>query len=408
MLIFVIILSLGVDYYIWNDIRRYSPVRRNRLWRTVYAVSAVVCWIFLIVAVSLPRRDVNEGIQTVMWMLYAYSTVYVAKLVYVICSLIGCLLRRFFRRRNPGLYVGVPLAILCLIFMWWGVFFTRYEITVVREDVNSPKIPESFENYRIVQFSDAHVGTWGNDLSFVTSLVDTINSLHPDLIVFTGDIVNRQTAELQPFLPTLSRLHAKDGVISILGNHDYGDYITWNSPEERDANNELLKVWERQIGWRLLNNEHQFITRGNDSIAVIGIENWGEPPFKQYGDLAAAIAPHSSSDTVGLYGDSYKILLSHNPEHWNREVTRISNIDLTLSGHTHAMQMMVGSLGEGAFRWSPAALRYPQWAGMYKRSNDRGEEMNLYVNIGSGEVGMPMRLGSARPEVTLLVLHHER
>ena len=212
--------------------------------------------------------------------------------------------------------------------------------------------------------------------------------------------MNRNTEELRPFLNVLSRLDAKDGVISVLGNHDYGDYMHWDSEKERAANLSLLNDWEKEMGWDLLNNEYRVLKNGNDSIAIIGVENWGEPPFHQYGNLKESYNP-SGDSARDLNDDNYKILLSHNPEHWNREVTKISNIDLTLAGHTHAMQSEIRLFG---CKWSPAVLRYPLWGGLYSRQNVDGSLSQLYVNIGCGEVGIPARFGSAYPEITEITL----
>lgn len=395
-LLMLFILSFICDFYIWSDIRQYC--REKKIWGKVYAVSAILCWIFLIVTVCLPRRSDDSDILPVMWMLYSYISVYFSKFTYVVISLLGRIPRIWKGKRvNTGLWLGVPLALLVFGVMWWGALVTRNEVEVTKVTIESEKIPQAFDNYRIVQFSDAHVGTWGDDTSFIRTLVDTINSLHPDLIVFTGDIVNRTTPELEPFLSIFSKLHAKDGVLSILGNHDYGDYIDWKSPSEKAATRELLQAWERQMGWKLLNNVHTFIVKCNDTLPVIGVENWGEPPFKQYGKLEKA---YPETGHYNLNDSLFKILLSHNPEHWRQEVSKNSNIDLTLSGHTHGMQFMIKMFGK---KWSPAEYKYPQWAGMYEVEGPDGNPSKLYVNIGCGEVGLPFRIG-AKPEVTLFTL----
>lgn len=394
--IFLFIFSFLIDWIIYSDIRKYS----SRRWARFYAVSSVICWLYLTVILFYPLKEAGSDILPVMWMLFAYISLYLAKTVYAIFSLIGRIPALWRGRQfKSGLWLGLPFGLLTFLMMWWGVFETRHEIEVNRVDVVSDRLPSGFNGYTIAQFSDSHVGTWGQDTVFISNLVDSINALHPDLIVFTGDIVNRQTSELKPFLKVLSRLHAKDGVISVLGNHDYGDYMNWKSDAERDANNDLLAKWERNMGWKLLNNRSLFIRQGNDSIAIIGVENWGEPPFRQYGNLKGAYP--SPGDTLHSLTDSeFKILLSHNPEHWNREVSKSTNIDLTLSGHTHAMQFM---LKFGRRKWSPSQYRYPQWAGMYDRLTPFGNTSHLYVNIGNGEVAMPFRIGAV-PEITLLTL----
>ncbi|MBD5287465.1 MAG: metallophosphoesterase [Bacteroides sp.] len=368
----------------------------------------------LVAVMCIPVRDESSDILPVMWLLYSFLTIYISKIVYALISLITRLCsfiskgrireRRYERdikRGNVGVKIGMILAFCTFFLLWWGVFFTRREIRVNQVTITSAKLPAAFNGYKIVQFSDAHVGTWGNDTTFISKLVDRINGLKPDMIVFTGDIVNRRTDELQPFLKVLSRLKAKDGVYSVLGNHDYGDYIDWKNEADHKRNNELLARWEKEMGWRLLNNERAFVTKGNDSIVLIGVENWGEPPFPEYGRLTEAYPSHRDS-TYNLNDSRFKILLTHNPEHWSREVLNISNIDLSLSGHTHAMQMMISI---GNWKWSPSVFKYSRWGGLYKEKSKSGEPMNLYVNIGSGEVGMPSRIGSAYPEITEIILH---
>ena len=341
-------------------------------------------------------------------MLYASISLFVPKVIYAVFSLIGRLVNVLMKehRKNTNYFAlaGAPLGLLAFIFIWWGALFTRNEIEVTQEVIESDRIPASFNGFKIVQFSDAHVGTWGNDTTFIAEVVRRINSMNPDMIVFTGDIVSRETSEMQPFLKTLSGLHAPYGVYSVLGNHDYGDYITWKYPSEREANNALMAAWQKQIGWTLLNNEHRFITNGNDSIVLIGVENWGEPPFKQYGRLTDAY-PLNADSVYHLNDNRYKILLSHNPEHWNREVSKISNIDLTLSGHTHAMQMLFKL---GKWQWTPSQYIYEQWGGLYERMTKDNTPSRVYVNIGIGEVAIPSRMGAAYPELTEIILRHKK
>ena len=399
--IVAVIFTVLVDWYIWADIKRNTRRRRRnrRRWRRVYLISCVVCWAVLAVALCLPRRG-PDSILPVMWLLYGYLTVYLPKLVFVLVSLIGGIPRLFGKKTfRLGLYAGLPLAAVVFLLMWWGAFGGRQAIEVNRVDISSARLPESFDGYRIAQFSDAHVGTWGRDTLFVSRLVDSINSLKPDLIVFTGDIVNRRTSEITPFIPVLSRLKAKDGVLSILGNHDYGDYYSWEKPEFRDENNRLLAEIQTNMGWKLLNNETRFVKAGGDSIAVIGVENWGEPPFPTYGKLGDAYS-YSPDSALHLNDSRFKVLLSHNPELWRQEVSKKTNVDLTLSGHTHAMQVM---LRAGDRRWSPARYKYEQWGGLYEAVNEKGEPVRIYVNIGCGEVGMPYRVG-APSEITLITL----
>lgn len=397
MMIIVPLLILSVGAYILYDVRTYSTKIRRKRATWICLGTELIVLALCVAAVLMLVVTGDAEIQLVMWLLFSFFSILISAILYCICSLIGRLCNiNSHRLVNYGAMIGVPVAAVVFTTMWWGALFTRNNIQVRHADVVSSKVPEAFDGYRIVQFSDIHLGTWGRDTTFISNLVDSINSLNPDLIVFTGDIVNRSTNEMEPFNTVLRRLKARDGVYSILGNHDYGDYVEWESPLAKAANMELMKQWQRQIGWKLLNNSYEFIHKGNDSIALIGVGNWGEPPFAQYGDLNKAYPKMSQRH---LNDNNFKILLSHNPEHWVQEVKNKSNIDLTLSGHTHAMQMEMDIAGK---RLSPAAWKYHCWGGMYEDETSLGNS-KLYVNIGAGEVGIPMRIG-ATPELTVLTL----
>ena len=385
-MLILILFNLLIDGYIWNLLRRVS---RRRWLPGAYAVSSVIFILYAILIVALPRRRGDEAVLLAdMWMLYSYFTIYVPKLVFVVISLLA-MLPRLWRHRTsrPVMACGAIAAVVVFGVMWWGALVNRTRYEVKEVELFYSDLPEAFDGYRIVQFSDFHVGTYGSDTTFVSEVVDAINRLKPDVIFFTGDIVNRRTVELPPFVPVLSRLEAPDGVLSIMGNHDYGDYSEWPSPQAKRANLRWMHQLQEEMGWDLILNATRWLRRGGDSIAVVGVENWGDPPFTVYGDLKRAYP------TVG---DSiFKILLTHNPAHWVEEVEPCdtANIALTLSGHTHAMQIEVGG-------WSPAKYRYPTWGGRYTASDS---VRDLYVNIGVGAVALPMRIG-ATPEITVFTL----
>lgn len=403
LIILLYAILIATDVLIVNDFRKMSLLNFTRkagkkagIWWKVYLVFAILVVALLTVGICLPRRDVHSDITPNMWILYTVMSVVLAQIVYAIFSLLGFIPAIFRRTRwNTGLWIGLPLAGAFFVLIWWGALIGRRNFHVERQEISSPKLPEGFDGYTIAQISDLHLGTWGNDTSFVSNLVDSINALHPDLIVFTGDAVNRVYTEMLPHVAPLSRLSAPDGIYSILGNHDYGDYVHWESAGEKRANLDSLTSLQRSLGWILLDNTSTFIrNERGDSITIIGVGNWGEPPFTTYGDLNKAFQKDS------LFNQDFKILLSHNPEHWNQVVSNSSNIDLTLSGHTHAMQMIFSAGGK---RWSPAEYRYKYWGGLYSRQTPDGDISNIYVNIGAGEVGIPMRIG-ADPEITLFTL----
>lgn len=374
-----------VDLYIYCALHSYC---KKPLWRRVHLWSAVALFVAVVVTIALPKRGGSDAtLQAVMWMLYAYLSVYIPKYIFVIFDVLSRLPFLWRSKRWAWMsWTGLWLGVAACIAMWWGAIFDRYRIDVNSEQVEIAGLPQGLDGLTIAQISDLHVGTFGHDTAFVSRLVDHVNSLHPDVIVFTGDIVNRRSEELAPFMAPLSRLNAPMGVYSILGNHDYGDYSSWPSKEAKDKNLADLKQMQGDMGWKMLNNSSEWLRMRGDSMALIGVENIGDPPFAVYGSLSKAYP---------TIGDSHaKVLLTHNPAHWDMEIAgkQNSNIALTLSGHTHAMQVEV--LG-----WSPAVFRYKNWGGMY--ADSLGQK--LYVNIGAGEVGFPARIG-AEPEITLFTL----
>lgn len=248
----------------------------------------------------------------------------------------------------------------------------------------SPDLPPYFDGYRLVQITDFHLGSFppGND--FVQKVVDATNNEEPDMILFTGDLVNNQASEVEPYLDTLRQLHASDGIYSIWGNHDYCEYGNNHSIGALKRNRRMLYGYQESLGWHQLMNEHHVVSHGMASIAIIGVENPGQPPFTNRSNLKKAMK--------GLNPDMFKILLSHDPHHWCREVVG-KKIQLTLAGHTHAGQLKIG-------KWTPARMAFKEWGGAYRI----GEQM-LYVSSGIGG-SFPFRLG-AWPELTVITLKRD-
>lgn len=382
----LVVIQIFIDAYLF----RIAMMRtRKDKWPRIQLSTAIFFFIYLIVTLSLPRRSESDGmLATVMWLLFGYLTVYVSKLLFIITDIIASIPKLWHRHRIKMLsWVGAILAVGLFASMWWGALINRYRIQINEVTVCIPDMPSGFDGYRIVQFSDLHVGTYGSNTTFVKEVVEQINSLKPDAVFFTGDIVNRRSDELKPFVRTLAGIKAPDGVYSILGNHDYGDYSDWPSAAAKANNMVLMEKLQNDMRWKLLRNSTAWLHHKGDSIAVIGVENWGDPPFPTYGDIGKAYS--------NVHDRNTKILLTHNPVHWLREVENniSANIALTLSGHTHAMQIEAAGL-------SPAAMRYTTWGGRY---DSRDLRRTLYVNIGIGTVGIPMRLG-ATPELTLITL----
>ncbi|MBO5275643.1 MAG: metallophosphoesterase [Alistipes sp.] len=282
---------------------------------------------------------------------------------------------------------GLWLLLLPWVAWVYGTVVERNCFSVKRLEVESSHLPAAFDGYRVVHISDMHLKSFEGRGRALQRAVDKINALNPDVVVFTGDLVSYGHWELDGLQDILEGVKAKDGVYSVLGNHDYSEYHRWPSQQERAEALEILKRRQRDMGWQLLLNENRTIARGQEKISIIGVENIsGDRHFRTYGDMAKA--------SEGVDGE-YKILLSHDPTHWRKEVVGQSDIDLTLAGHTHAMQM--GFLG-----WSPSSLIYDEWGGLYREG-----EQALYVNRGLGQTLFKARIGAV-PEITLIELKSKK
>jgi predicted MPP superfamily phosphohydrolase len=282
-----------------------------------------------------------------------------------------------------GLFSGfLPFFIII-----YGIFRTLYRFKVHSVHIKFKKLPKNIEGLKIVQISDLHLGSFSFRYHILDRAIHKINSLKPDFIFFTGDLVNNYAWELMGWSKVLKELKAKMGKYAVLGNHDYGDYSKWKSPKAKQDNHESIKYFYKKIDFKLLLNDAETVSLNTDKIAIIGVENWGIPPFKQYGNLNEALK--------NVKKIPFKILLSHDPTHWNLEVLKQTNIALTLSGHTHGMQAGIRIKN---IEWSPIKYKYKHWGGLYKQ-----HQQYLYVNRGLGWLGFPGRLGM-RPEITFIKL----
>ena len=290
--------------------------------------------------------------------------------------------RRFLSIIAMGI-AAIPFGAL-LYGMYWG----KYNFKVLKYNLEFDDLPNAFDGYQITQISDVHSGSFDNNRK-IEYAIDLINKQHSDVILFTGDMVNNKAEEMIPWKETFSKLKAKEGKFSILGNHDYGDYVTWDTEELKSENLENLKNLQKEIGFDLLLNESRYLQKGEDKIALVGVENWGRGGFKKAGDLGKA--------AESITKDDFKILMSHDPSHWEDVVINDDyHYHLTLSGHTHGMQF--GIEIPGWVKWSPVKWRYKYWAGIYK-------EMGQYINVnrGFGFLGYPGRVG-IWPEITVITL----
>jgi len=284
---------------------------------------------------------------------------------------------------SASIAYGFPVASLT-----YGIISSNvYDYRIRRKNLIFNKLPKSFDGIKICQISDIHIGSLNNTKAVIGGIDMVINE-KPDIIFFTGDLVNEKSSELKNWGDILSKIKAPLGVHSVLGNHDYGEYTSWSNKNEKNNNFQNLLSAQKEFGWNLMMNENKSINVDGDKISILGVENWASSRFQKYGDLDKAYS--------GLSQEEFKILLTHNPSHWNAQVTSLYNdIDLTLSGHTHGLQF---GIEIGNFRISPARLAYDQWADLYQLNNQ-----SIYVNRGFGFLGYQGRVGIL-PEITILNL----
>ena len=290
-------------------------------------------------------------------------------------------------RRKFVLQMGLGLASVPFVSFLYGITKGKYSYKINRVKLSFEDLPKEFDGYKIVQISDFHAGSFDN-VSEVARGFSMINDQEPDLVLFTGDLVNARADEVQPFVPGFQSIQARDGKYAVLGNHDYGNYVQWSDPNGIVKNMERLEDYYRQMDFTLMRNENVLLNKGKATLRLVGVENWGKPPMPRYGKLDESLQDVDPND--------FTILMSHDPSHWDHEILpNAKKVHLTLSGHTHGMQMGVNIPG---FKWSPIKYRYPRWSGLYDE-----EGQYLYVNHGYGFLGFPGRVG-IRPEITVIEL----
>jgi len=405
--IFILVMLL-IDWYVFQAVKLVSQNAAPR----VRLLIAALYWLIPLLAVALFMF--GSALQVDAWpkvlRTYVYATLigfFIAKFIAASFFLIddlrrvvhwtgGKLYYRFIQneefssstitRSTFMSWLGLGIGSTLFGTLLWG-FGNKYNYKLQKLVLPFKGLPDPFRGLRVIHISDIHSGSF-TDRKAVEKGVELIMKHEPDLILFTGDLVNDRAVEMDGFIDVFARLKAPMGVFSTLGNHDYGDYAQWASPEAKAVNLDQLKQVHAKMGWRLLMNEHVVLEKGGEQIAILGIENWSaKANFARYGNLPMA---YKGSESI-----PFKILLSHDPSHWDAEVRNYKDIALTLSGHTHGMQFGVEIPW---FRWSPVQYVYKQWAGLYKEAGQA-----LYVNRGFGFIGYPGRVGIL-PEITLIEL----
>lgn len=385
-----------------TDFRFYSRLRMTLIVFTIIPSAALIS--FLLSMAFLSPVEWNPILRT--YLLGLVVLFYVLR-IFPLCVFLFFDLRKvisqFIFRKNPvirhlhrPLIISLWISIIAGVFYFSGMLFWVYDYQVVEKQIFIKGLPEAYDGYRIVQLSDIHLGRWhsGKPLQRAVTMV---NSLDPELIVFTGDLVNYATTEAYAFKDILGSMKAHHGIYAVLGNHDYGDYMRWADPPEKEANIQKMKELLNEIGWILLDNQHVILNRGGSDLAFAGVGNFSSGGhYPNRADLATALS--------GIPDSCCIILLSHDPRIINDTTLNFDAVDLILSGHTHALQL---GLILGNKEFSPASFVYKHWGGHYNTQAYDYLEVQMYVNRGLGHIGFPARIG-IKPEITLIILRPEK
>jgi predicted MPP superfamily phosphohydrolase len=388
----------------WFSFQAFRTLIQRKKILVLYQAISLLFAVYFLYTISQFDRSKGQTHQT-MFVLGIVLMVYLPKIVLAIVMVTEDVFRIgigsvtflakkkreqpfFASRRKFVSQLGLGLAAIPFLSLLYGIFEGKYNFKVIKQQIYFPDLPEEFDGFTITQISDVHSGSFDNPEK-INYAIDLVNAQNSDMILFTGDIVNTHAKEMIPWISTFNRIKEhKYGKYSVLGNHDYGEYVTWPSEKEKEANFQAIKNLYGQIDFKLLLNEHTFIEKGGQKLALVGVENWGHN-FKKLGDIDKA--------SEGLTSKDFKILMSHDPSHWDYIVQHHQkNFHLTLSGHTHGMQF--GIEIPGYFKWSLVQYVYKQWAGLYE---NKGKY--VYVNRGFGFHAYSGRVG-IMPEITVIEL----
>jgi predicted MPP superfamily phosphohydrolase len=392
----VVIIALEIYTF-----QAFKTISKSKFMRFTFLTLGIAVYVYFFITVFTYNRSEGQTpqFQMAMGLLLMFS---IPKLVIILALFGEDIYRWIFKvisaisneetkplpsRRKFISQLAIGLAAIPFASFIYGILQGKYNYKVLKYRLTFEDLPEAFDGFTITQISDIHSGSFTNKKKIQYG-VDLINQQKSDVILFTGDIVNNKADEMNDWLDVFDKLEAKDGKFSILGNHDYGDYMEWKNPEDKIKNFQEVKEVHQKIGFDLLLDEHRYLEKKGQKIALLGVENWGKG-FNQAGDLKKA--------SKEVHKEDFKILMSHDPSHWEYKVKKDDfNYQLTLSGHTHGLQM--GIEIPGWFRWSPSKYVYKQWAGLY-------EEFGRYINVnrGFGYHAFPGRVG-IWPEITVIEL----
>ena len=408
LFVFILLVFL-TDAILYRQLQRWFEKRNKLIKLSFYAVFWIIPVAFSAAFVyffSLVKKAVDPDLYVhFSWLFGMFLIVYLPKMIYLFFILIDYIrikikqfIISFKKERVPRKgekitrsqflgKAGIIIAAIPFASMIYGMSKGRYNFYLRKVKLPSARIPKAFDGFKIIQISDLHLGNFNREYHRLYPVVDIINEEKPDLILFTGDLVNNFKEETEGWAPVFTKMKARYGKYSILGNHDYGNYSRWSSPEAKKRNFEGIVQAHQRYGFKLLRNENLTIEHNGNKIALAGNENWGLPPFPQYGELQKTIK--------GIDPEMFTVLMSHDPDHWEAEILKNSNADLTLAGHTHGMQMGISYKN---LNWSPAKWKYKYWDGLYSKG-----DRHIYVNRGLGFIGLPMRIGMP-PEITLIEL----
>lgn len=400
--VFLVTLYLALDFYVFYAIRStlegLSPA-----WRKTILIGYWVLSFITLAGVLLYRQlDPKHFKDLRLYITTGFFVLFVGKLFAAVFLVAEDLRRGLawlvnlfpfveddysvsrseFMKKSAIVAGAIPVAT-----MTFGIISGAHDYRVRKRVVQSPNLPKAFDGIRIAQISDIHTGSFFNKTA-VMGGVDMLNAQNPDMVFFTGDLVNNRSEEAKEYLDVFKKIGAPLGVYSVMGNHDYGDYSEWSSMQAKQQDIKNLHKMHEYMGYDLLLNENRIVKVDGEELAILGCENWGKGRFSKYGDMSKTVK--------GVEDHPFKILLSHDPSHWDAQIRpQYGDIDLTLSGHTHGMQL---GIEIGDFRWSPSKFQYKQWADLYQEGNQY-----LYVNRGYGFIGYPGRIGIL-PEITILEL----